>query len=139
MAQTVAADEASLRAADEEQRRLVAQNDADALAAMLHPNLIINGPLGLVATRAVLLDQIRIGGIGKEEFERMPEHVRITGNIGVLVGQETVIAAPGSIDHAERGAVKFQRRYTNVYLFQDGKWLMLARQASIFPPPAPRA
>ena len=129
-------DEASLRAADQEQRRLVFESDADELAKMLHPNMLINGPTGRVVTRDTFLESVRSGAIAKERFERHPEAVRITGPVGVLVGHEIVVAAPGSRDFASYGAAPFRRRYANVFLFEEGRWLFLARQASVVPPAA---
>lgn len=123
--------EASLRAVDEEQRRLIAAGDAEGVARISHPHLIINGPSGRVITRDMLLQQIRAGEIGKERFERTPEAVRITGQVGVILGREAVVAARGSRDFAQRGATPFERRYVNVYLFEGGRWLHLARQASV--------
>jgi hypothetical protein len=126
--------EASLRAADEEQRRLIAAGDADGVARIAHPNLIINGPSGRVFTRDMLLQTVRAGEIAKERFERTPEAVRITGSVGVIMGREEVVAAPGSRDFAQRGAAPFERRYISVYLWDGGRWLHLARQSSVAPP-----
>lgn len=127
--------EASLRLIDQEQRRLVFENDAEGLARILHPNLLINGPMGRVVTRDGILESVRSGAIAKEKFERVPESVKITGSVGVLVGGETVVAAPGSRDFAVYGRTPFQRRYTNIFLFEGGRWLMLARQAGVVPKP----
>ena len=126
-------DEASLRAVDDEQRRLVFEGDPEALAAILHPNMLTNGPNGRVVTREMLLESVRTGAIAKERFERVPEAVRITGNVGVILGHETIVAAPGSRDFAIHGSEPFQRRYTNVFLFEHGRWWFLARQASVVP------
>lgn len=126
-----AQDESSLRAADQEQRRLVLAGDAAALDRILHPNMVINGPNGRIVTRAMFLESVRTGAIAKETFERNPEAVRITGNVGVLAGHEIIVAAPGSRDFALHGATPFQRRYTNIFLFDGGRWLFLARQASV--------
>jgi hypothetical protein len=123
--------EASLRAIDQEQRRLVMSSDAEGLGKILHPNMVINGPDGRVVTREMFLESTRTGAVAKQIFERVPEAVRITGNIGVLVGHENIVAAPGSRDFVKFGKKPFQRRYTNVFLFEEGRWLFLARQASI--------
>ena len=59
--------------------------------------------------------------------------MKITGNVGVLAGQEIVVAAPGSRDFGTHGKTPFQRRYINIFLFDGGRWLFLARQASVVP------
>jgi len=76
--------EESLRAADQEQRRLVKEGDAVGLEKILHPNMVINGPDGRAVTREMFLKSTRTGAISKQDFERVPEAVRITGTIGVL-------------------------------------------------------
>lgn len=128
-----AQDEATLRAADQEQRRLVFEGDPAALDKILHPNMVINGPNGRIVTREMFLESVRTGAIAKERFERNPEAVKITGSVGVLAGHEIVVAAPGSRDFAIHGKTPFQRRYTNIFLFDGGRWLFLARQASVVP------
>jgi hypothetical protein len=99
--------EVSLRAIDQEQRRLVGSGDAVGLEKILHPNMVINGPDGRVVTREMFLESTRSGAVSKQSFERVPEAVRITGNIGVLVGHENIVAAPGSRDFAKLGKTPF--------------------------------
>lgn len=123
--------ESSLRAADEAQRAAVAARDVDGATRLSHPNLIINGPSGRVITREAFIEQVRTGEIGKERFQRFPEAVRITDDIGVVLGREVVVGAPGSRDFQRKGSTTFERRYTNIYRFEGGRWLLLARQASI--------
>ena len=69
----LAQDEASLRAADQEQRRLVFEGDPAPLDRILHPNMLINGPNGRIVTREMFLESVRTGAIAKDWFERNPE------------------------------------------------------------------
>ena len=123
--------EAGLRAADAEQMRIIVEEDATAQGAFMHENYIINGPSNRVMRKNVLLDMLSKGGMASERFEREIEATAITGSIGIVMGRETVVPAPGSQLGQMHGSVTLQRRFTNVFLFEGGKWRFLARQATI--------
>ncbi|MBI1682663.1 nuclear transport factor 2 family protein [Caulobacter hibisci] len=133
----LAQDEASLRAADAEQRRLVFESDVAGLKALVHPDMLINGPSGRIVDREQFFESVRTGAIAKEKFERVPERVSIVGGVGTVMGHEIVVAKPGSRDHAVFADRSFERRYTNVFIFLDGRWRFLSRQAAIAPQAAP--
>ena len=123
--------EESLRAVDAEERRIVSEADAAGLAAMAHPNLVINAPAGRVLTGEQLIARLRSGEVAAHRFERTPEVVRITGDIGVVMGSETFVPTAESELGRMFGARPLQRRYTNVYRFEGGRWRFLARHANV--------
>lgn len=123
--------EASLRAADAEQMRIIVQEDAPAQQAFMHENYIINGPANRVMRKDVVVGMLSRGGMASESFERSIEGSAITGNVGIVMGRELVTPAPGSQLGKKHGSVMLHRRFTNVFLFENGKWRFLARQASI--------
>jgi len=123
--------ESSLRAADAEQMRIIVDGDAKAQNAFMHQNYIINGPSNRVLRKPVLVEMLAQGRMASERFERTIEGIAITGNIGIVMGSEIVRPAAGS-DLAQRfGKRDLNRRFTNVYIHEDGAWRFLARQASI--------
>jgi hypothetical protein len=123
--------EASLRAADAEQMRIIVDADATAQAAFMHPNYVLNGPSNRVLRKPELVEMLAQGRMASERFERTIEAVTITGNVGIVVGHEAVRPAPGS-QLAERfGNAELARRFTNVFLFEQGRWWFLARQATV--------
>jgi ketosteroid isomerase-like protein len=132
----LAQDEASLRAADAEQRRLVFESDVAGLNALVHPDMLINGPSGRIVNREQFFDSVRTGAIAKEKFERVPERTAIVGDVGTVMGHEVVVAAPGSRDYATFANRPFERRYTDVFIYQEGRWRFLSRQAAISPQPS---
>ncbi len=123
--------EASLRAADAEQMRIIVQADARAQQAFMHPNYIINGPSNRVLRKEVLVDMLAHGKMGSDFFERVIEGLAITGNVGIVMGREVVDPTPTSELGQRYGDKVLNRRFTNVFLFEDGKWRFLARQATI--------
>lgn len=123
--------EASLRAADAEQMRIIVQGDAAAQQAFMHPNYMINGPSNRVLHKDVLIDMLAHGKMGSDFFERVIEDLAITGNVGIVMGREVVHPTPTSELGMRHGDTVLNRRFTNVFLFENGKWRFLARQATI--------
>ena len=124
-------DQASVLAVDEQQRALVAHADVAGLERLAHANLRINAPGGRVLTRDQFLANMRSREIAAEGFERTAEDVSVSGNIAVVMGRETFTPVASSELGRKFGAKPLQRRYTNVYVWQQGRWLWLARQANI--------
>lgn len=142
-------DEASLRAADAEQMRIVVAGDAKAQQEFMHDNYMINGPRNLINRKPSLVRMLGEGAMSSESFDRVVEAVQITDNVGIVMGRETVTPVPGSALGDIWGSRQLQRRYTNVFIWEDGRWRFLARQATIAaepptsqgkasPEPAPR-
>jgi hypothetical protein len=66
---------------------------------------------------------IRRGVIDYTSFAREIETVLIYEKTAIVMGRETVVANenPGQTVH---------RRYTNIWINRDGKWLLTARHAN---------
>jgi len=128
---------ASVLAVDEQQRAMVAAADVSGITRLAHPNLRINAPGGRVLSREQFLAKMRSGEIAAEGFERTAEDVSISGNIAVVMGRETFTPVASSELGRTMGAKPLQRRYTNVYVWQRGRWFWLARQASLVPSERP--
>lgn len=122
-------EELSLLATDAAQLKAVVAADASSIDSISHPNLRVNAPNGRVVTKQDFVQAAGSGQIRSEVAERIPESVTITGNIGVVMGREVGLTAAGS----EQSATRINRRYTNVYLRENGAWRLLARHANIVP------
>jgi len=126
--------EASLRAADAEQMRIIVDQDAKAQQEFMHANYMLNGPANAVKRKPELVAMLARGDIASEKFDRKVEGVAITGDVGIVMGSEIVTPAPASNLGRLHPGQTLHRRYTNVFLWQDGRWRFLARQASIVSP-----
>jgi hypothetical protein len=128
----VAQDEASLRRADAAQHQAARTRDADALAAMMHPQFQVNSPEGEMWSRERTIALWRNRGIGHDRFDRWVESVILDGDVGVVAGREIVQPSADSIAGKRRadGAAPVERRFTNVWLWKGGRWLFLARHAN---------
>lgn len=123
--------EVSLRAADAEQMRIIVQGDANAQQAFMHPNYIINGPSNTVRRKPILVEMLTHGKMGSDRFERVIEGIAITGDVGIVMGREVAHPLPDSQLGTLHGNRLLHRRFTNVFVFQEGRWRFLARQATI--------
>lgn len=126
--------EASLRAADAEQMRIIIQADANAQQQFMHPNYIINAPANVVRHKDEVVAELVRGGMATETFERIIEGTALTGSVGVVMGREVVKPSPMSNLGKLYPGRTLQRRFTNVFLWEGTKWRFLARHASIVAP-----
>lgn len=126
-----APDLASLRATDHAQMNAVSAGDIAALDGLAHPDLRINAPTGRILTHQAFFTAMRSGAIGAEAFRRTPEDAIIRGEIGVVMGSEVFTPTVASDLGRQYGAVPLQRRYTNIYVWQEGRWRWLARHANV--------
>jgi hypothetical protein len=132
--------EESLRTVDAAQYAAASKPDVEALAALMLPSFIINSPSGDTGTGQRTLQRFRSGEVAHEKFTRIIERIAITNDVGIVMGREIARLAPTSIDGRARGGDTgpIIRRFTNIYLWQNGKWGWLARHAS-YRPEAPSA
>jgi ketosteroid isomerase-like protein len=125
------ADERAVLAADSEQRRAVASVDVAAIEKISDPHLRVNAPSNRILSREDLMRMVASGEIRNEIFERVPEQVVITGDVGIVMGHEVVFPGAGSEQARMYGRRTLNRRYTNVYIRSGGVWRHLARHANI--------
>lgn len=129
--------QATVLAVDDQQRAMVAASDVSGLGKLAHANLRINAPGGRVLSREQFLANMVTGQIAAEAFERTAEDVSISGNIAVVMGRETFTPAANSELGRTFGTKPLLRRYTNIYVWQQGRWLWLARHANVLPTTSP--
>lgn len=126
-------DERSVLAADAQQRLAVASVDVAAIGNISHPDLRVNAPNNRILTREDLMRMVASGEIRNEKFERIPEDIVITGDVGVVMGREVVFPGAASEQARMYGRKTLNRRYTNIYIRSGEGWRHLARHANIIP------
>ena len=125
------ADERAVLAADAKQRLAVASVDVKTIGEISHPHLRVNAPSNRILARDDLMRMVASGEIRNEIFERTPEDVVITGDVGVVMGHEVVFPGAASEQARMYGRKALSRRYTNVYIRSGGTWRHLARHANV--------
>lgn len=88
----------------------------------------VNNPFNVVQDAAT--GPIQTGVLTYSKFERDIEKVLLHDSVIVVMGSELVVpkTAPKGSSHDTIQPIK--RRFTNVWMRKDGKWLMIARHAS---------
>ncbi len=88
----------------------------------------VNNPFNVVQNAAS--GPIQSGVLTYSKFERNIEKVLLHDSIVIVMGNELVVpkTAPSGSSHDTNQPIK--RRFTNVWMRKDGKWLMIARHAS---------
>jgi hypothetical protein len=123
--------ETSLRAADAEELRIILAGDTRAERAFMHPNYIVNSPVNRIVRKDQLIKMLSEGQIASESIERSVEATAITSNVGIVMGREIVMPEPNSELGQLHGKKRLERRFTDVFLFGNGRWRLLARQSTV--------
>jgi hypothetical protein len=101
-------------------------SDAAALDTLMSDDVTVNHPTNkIVKEKAELLSLIMRGEIRYSFFERTPEQFLFYDNLVVVMGHEEVIPAPG----APNAGRKLQRRYSNFWMYNHGRWTLTIRHA----------
>jgi hypothetical protein len=92
------------------------------------PDYTANNPFNVVQDAAT--GPIQGGVLTYSKFERNIEKVLLHDSVVVVMGSELVVpkTAPKGSSHDTDQPIK--RRFTNVWMRMNGKWLMIARHAS---------
>jgi hypothetical protein len=93
-----------------------------------HPNFTVNNPFNVVQNGAT--GPIQTGSLTYSKFERNIEKVLLHDSVVVVMGNELIVpkTAPKGSSHDTNQPIK--RRFTNVWMLKEGKWLMIARHAN---------
>ena len=88
----------------------------------------VNNPFNVVQDAAT--GPIQGGVLTYSKFERNIEKVLLHDSVIIVMGNELIVpkTAPKDSSHDTNQPIK--RRFTNVWMQMDGKWLMIARHAS---------
>jgi len=116
-----------IRKLDMAHAEAIFKGDKAALQELLPDDHTVNHPTNrIVQEKTELLKLIDDGVIRYARFERRPEKFLFYRDLVVVMGDETVVPAPG----APNAGKVLRRRYTNAWMQQDGKWRLAFRHAN---------
>jgi ketosteroid isomerase-like protein len=104
------------------------RNDLTAVEKNWAEDYTVNNPFGKVVNASQ--GPIRAGTLTYSSFVREIEEVLIHGKTVIVMGRETVVPSGSSPDSGKT----INRRFTNIWMKRNGKWLLTARQASVICP-----
>lgn len=120
--------EGEIRKIDRAEADAILRNDAAAAEAFYADDIVVNNPRNTITNgKPALMALIRAGNIHYSSFVREIETIAFQGETAIVMGKETV-KPDGNAPGAGRA---IQRRYTNIWMKRDSKWLLIARHASV--------
>jgi len=120
--------EAEIRKIDRDEATAVLTTDLSTLEKFWADDLTVNGPNNqILKGKTNALELVKSGVIDYLSFDREHEAVLLYGDTAILMGLETV-KPKGKSPFAGQTV---QRRFTNIWMKQGGRWQLIARQATI--------
>ena len=120
--------EADIKRMENLEREAVLKSDSVALFDKIwSPNMIVNTPANVVGTVEGTKAHFRSGDLNYLKFERSIEKITFNDCVAVVMGGE-VINPQG---HQVNAGKTVSRRFTHVWLYKNGHWSLIARQATI--------
>ena len=125
--------EATIRALDNQERLAALNQDYAALERLWSEHFLVNAPSNqIMPNRSAVLDWFRKGMTMRSTYERSIEHVRVDGDIAIVMGAETLTP----IANAPNAGRTVRRRFTNIWKKEGDTWRLWARHANVIAPPA---
>lgn len=120
--------ESEIRRLEDLERESVLKGDSMALFDKLwSPNMVVNTPANVVGTVEGTKAHFRSGNLSYLSFERTIEKITFNGNVAIVMGGEK-IKPQGKQMNAGKVVT---RRFTNVWMYSNNSWSIIARQATI--------
>lgn len=120
--------EQEVRRLDLAEAEAIQKKDFKSLDELSSPDFTTNSPRNeIVKGNEGVKNLIRQGVIDYASFVREPEAVLIYDKTVITMGRETIVMGEKS---PQKGQT-IRRRYTNIWMKRNGKWLLTARHANI--------
>ena len=120
--------EQEIRKLDMAEADAVLRSDLPALEKLWAEDFTVNNPGNEISKgRKEVVRLVRAGIIKYSSFVREVESVLLHGNTVIVMGLETV----KPIGNAPGAGQTLRRRYTNIWMKRNGRWLLTARHANV--------
>ena len=120
--------ESEIRRLENLERESVLKGDSLVLFDKIwSPDMVINTPNNFVGTVERTKALLRSGDLNYLSFERNIEKITFNNNVAIVMGEEK-IKPQGKQNNAGKVVT---RRFTNVWMYSNNNWSIIARQATI--------
>jgi len=120
--------ESEIRRLEDLEREALLKGDSLVLFDKIwSPYMVINTPQNVVGTVEGTKALLRSGGLHYLSFERNIEKITFNYNVAIVMGEEK-IKPQGKQNNAGKLVT---RRFTNVWMYTNNNWSIIARQATI--------
>lgn len=119
--------ETAIRKLEETEHKAMLARDTGTLLKIWASDFIVNTPANRITlSRQELFDLVTTGIFNYTSFTREIEQVFIKGDMAITMGSEAVVPVG---DNSKAGPT-IKRRYTNIWMKQNGVWRLTARHAN---------
>ena len=117
-----------IRKLELDERDAVLRSDVAALEKLWAEDFTVNNPQSTISRgRTEVLDRVRSGLLKYSSFVREIESIGFYDDTVIVMGMEEVTP----IGDTPRAGQTLRRRYTNIWMKRQGKWLLTARHANV--------
>ena len=117
--------EQEIRKLEQAQVDALLRSDLAAMRSNWAKDYLVNNPFNVAIDASK--GPIQAGTLTYSSFIREIERLLIHGNTVIVMGRETVVPKRTSPDAGKT----INRRFTNIWMKRRGKWLLIARHASV--------
>lgn len=119
--------EGEIRALEQKEHQAMLHGDAATLKQIWAPDFMVNAPFNRVTLSAQeVVDLVKAGVIKYSSFTRTIEQVMIKPGMVITMGSEAVVP----VGNAPKAGQTINRRYTNIWMKEQGSWRLVARHAN---------
>jgi hypothetical protein len=118
--------EAEIRKMEQLQVQGILEQDSSIIQKITAADLIVNAPSNSVIDAKMANKAFRQGYIHYSSYQQQIDTIKIVEDIGIVMGLETM--KPIGLTRNAGKTVK--RRFTDVWMYKNNQWQMIARQAT---------
>lgn len=116
-----------IRALEQTEVKAVLEKDSAMLLKLWDKNFVVNNPDNVVVFPGKTTLDRPVLRQARVSFTREVEQVIVKGDVVFSMGNETVIR----FSEDNTGAQPVKRRYTNIWIKENGQWKLAARHANV--------
>lgn len=123
-----ASSETEIRNVENLQTKAILKGDTSAMYDLWSSAIVVNNPYNIIMTMDQIKKVFRTGKVeNTSTLDVDIEKITIVENIAIVMGKEA-LTPQGTADHSGK---KVTRRFTNIWMKNNGAWKLTARQATI--------
>jgi hypothetical protein len=118
--------EEQIRKMEQLQVQGILDQDSTIIQRIMASDLVVNAPSNTVIDMKMAMKALRLGYIHYSSYQQQIDTIKIVEDMGIVMGLE--IMKPVGLTGNAGKTVK--RRFTDVWIYRNKQWQMIARQAT---------